>query len=179
MRLDEIVSLRPGHLEAIPGPQGEGVAGYWLTVESSKTEAGVRTIPVIHRAAVGVLERRMGMDREEGESLFPECRPGGPDNKLSWHVQKALGRDRDRLGFGSDVDFHSTRRSFLTMMENSGADVVHVQRYVGHRINTIMHTVYSDGASRESLMKVAEAVRYGSGVEAILNSQVEAKTRNS
>lgn len=168
MRLDEIVSLRPGHLEAIPGPQGERVGGYWLTVEASKTEAGVRTIPVIHRAAVGVLERRMGMDREARESLFPECRPGGPDNKLSWHVQKALGRDRDRLGFASDVDFHSTRRSFLTMMENSGADVVHVQRYVGHRINTIMHTVYSDGASRESLMKVAEVVRYSPTVEAVL-----------
>ena len=72
-------------------------------------------------------------------------------------MQKALGRDR--LGFGSEVDFHSTRRAFLTMMENSGADVVHVQRYVGHRVPSLMHSIYSDGSSRESLLKVAWLVK--------------------
>ena len=54
--------------------------------------------------------------KDATESLFPECRPGGPDNKLSWHVQKALGRDRDRLSFGPETDFHSTRRTFMSMM---------------------------------------------------------------
>ncbi|WP_428417366.1 tyrosine-type recombinase/integrase [Methylibium sp.] len=172
MRLDEIVSLRPETIEPIKGPRGKGVAGYWLDIEASKTDAGVRTIPVVHPAAVAVLQARLEEQKGRAVSLFPECRPGGPDNKLSWHVQKALGRDRDRLGFGSEVDFHSTRRSFMSMMENSGADVVHVQRYVGHRVPTLMHSVYSDGASGESLLKVARAVKYSTKVEAVLGKLV-------
>jgi len=159
MRLDEIVSIRPAVVEAIKG-------GYWINVEASKTEAGVRGVPVVHPAAIAILKRRLKAQKNAAESIFPECRPGGPDNKLSWHVQKALGRDRDALGFGSEVDFHSTRRSFMTLMENSGADVVHVQRYVGHNIPTMMHKVYSEGASRENLRKVAAAVRYPAKIEA-------------
>lgn len=79
-----------------------------------------------------------------------------------------MGRDRDALGFGGEVDFYSTRRTFLTLMENSGADVVHVQRYVGHRVPTMVHAVYSDGASRETLGKAAAEVRYPAKVEAEL-----------
>lgn len=159
MRLDEVVSLRPRAVEAIPG-------GYLVKVEASKTEAGVRSLPVLHPAAVEVLRKRLEAQRDDSASLFPECRPGGPDNKLSWHVQKAMGRDRDRLGFGSEVDFHSTRRSFMTLMENAPVNPVHVQRYVGHRVPTLMFSVYSDGASLDSLRKVAELVRYGAEVEA-------------
>lgn len=157
MRLDEIVSLTPATIEGIKGQGGE-VEGYWLSIESSKTDAGVRTIPVVHPKAVAVLRGRLEKQKDAGRSIFPECRPGGPDNKLSWHVQKAMGRDRDRLGFGPEVDFHSTRRTFMSMMESSGADVVHVQRYVGHRVPTLMHSVYSDGASRDNLLRVAKAV---------------------
>ena len=92
-----------------------------------------------------------------------------PDNKASWHVSKALGRFRDGLGFDRQVDFHSTRRNWSTLMENApGLPVVWVQRYIGHRVPTLMHSVYSDGASRESLLKVARAVRYSAPVEAAL-----------
>jgi hypothetical protein len=65
---------------------------------------------------------RLELQRDPAKSLFAECRPGGPDKKLSWHKQKALGRDRDRLGIGAEVEFHSTRRTFMSKMENSGAD---------------------------------------------------------
>lgn len=158
MRLEEIVALTPRALEEIEG-------GYWVTVEAAKTDAGVRGIPVVHPAAMAILQRRVGAQENRSASIFPECRPGGPDNRLSWQVQKALGRDRDALGFGPEVDFHSTRRSFMTLMENAEVDVVHVQRYVGHRVPTLMHSVYSDGASRDSLRKVAVAVRYPKEIE--------------
>jgi integrase len=81
-------------------------------------------------------------------------------------VQKALGRDRDALGFGSATDFHGTRRNFMTLMENNGSDTVHAQRYVGHNVSSVMHRVYSEGASRENLRKVAAAVKYPAKVEA-------------
>lgn len=161
MRLDEIVSIRPAAVEAIKG-------GYWVNVEASKTDAGVRGIPIVHPTAVAILKRRLKAQKNAARSIFPECRPGGPDNKLSWHVQKALGRDRDALGFGPEVDFHSTRRSFMTLMEHAGADVVHVQRYVGHNVPTMMHRVYSEGASRDNLRRIAAAVKYPARVEAEL-----------
>lgn len=161
MRLDEVVSIRPAAVEPIKG-------GYWINIETSKTDAGVRGIPVVHPAAVAILKRRLKAQKNLGRSIFPECRPGGPDNKLSWHVQKALGRDRDALGFGPEVDFHSTRRSFMTLMEQAGADVVHVQRYVGHNVPTMMHRVYSDGASRDNLRRIAASVKYPAKVEAEL-----------
>ncbi|MEY8688909.1 MAG: hypothetical protein AB9M53_03395, partial [Leptothrix sp. (in: b-proteobacteria)] len=114
------------------------------------------------------------LQTQPAESIFPECRPGGPDNRLSWHVQKALGRDRDRLGFESAVDFHSTRRSFMTILERTGASVVHSQRYVGHRVPSLMHSVYSDGASLDNLRKVAEVVQYPPEVEAVFSGAVAA-----
>lgn len=108
----------------------------------------------------------MKAQSNQAQSIFPECRPGVPDNKLSWHVQKALGRDRDRLRFGSEVDFHSTHRAFLTMMDNAGAEVVHMHRYVGHRMPSLMHSIYSVGSSRESLLKVARLVKFPAKLEA-------------
>jgi hypothetical protein len=52
------------------------------------------------------------------------------------------------------------------MTENSGADVVQVQRYVGHRMPKMMHTIYSGGASRQNLLKVARSVKYTARVDA-------------
>jgi hypothetical protein len=34
---------------------------------------------------------------------------------------------------------------FMTLHENLGSNTVHVQRYVGHTINTLMHSTYSAG----------------------------------
>jgi integrase len=170
MRLDELVSLTPTTVQEInperTGEEGKAEAGLLVRAARSKTEAGVRSIPVLHPAAVAILRARLQRQTDPSASLFPECKPGGPDNRLSWQVQKALGRDRDALGFGREVDFHSTRRSFMTLLEQAGAQVVHAQRYVGHRVPTLMHSVYSDGASLDNLRKVAELVRYPEDLEA-------------
>jgi len=50
-------------------------------------------------------------------------------------------------------------------MEHKGIDYVAVARFVGRQVPTMMHAVYSGGASREALLRVAEAVRYGPEVE--------------
>lgn len=163
-RLDSIVSLTPADVQPIKGTKD---AGYWLAIRTDKTEAGTRTIPVVHPAAVAVLKRRLKGQPEASVSLFPECRPGGPDGNLSHHVSKALGRDRDRLGFGPEVDFHSTRRCFATVMENAGVPLIYAQRYIGHAVSGggLMTGTYSDGASQENLLSVARAVNYPEAVQ--------------
>jgi integrase len=75
----------------------------------------------------------------------------------------------DRLGFTSEVNFHSTRRSFATLMENSlVADVIGQQRYLGHAISTQMHGIYSGGSGIEKLKNVVAELRYAEGLEVAL-----------
>lgn len=161
MRLDEITSLRPLDLSPIDG------GGVVVTVRKAKSNAGRRVFPVVHPAAVAILNQRKEAQGDPGGLLFSECASGGPDNKTSWHVSKAMGRDRDRLGL-KEVTFHSTRGTFMTLQENAGTNVVHVQRYVGHVIDTVMHKRYSAGSTPETLLMIARAVKYADEVEAQL-----------
>jgi integrase len=160
MRLDEITSLRPVDLTTMDG-------GIVVNIRKAKTDAGLRSIPVVHPVAVRVLQARADAQKDPKGLLFSECQPGGPDNKTSWHVSKALGKDRDRLKLDA-VTFHSTRATFMTLQENAGTNYVHVQRYVGHVIDTVMHTDYSGGSSVETLKAIALAVRYPAEVEQAL-----------
>ena len=157
MRLDEITSLRPLDVSPIKG-------GAAVTVRKAKTVAGIREIPVIHPVAVSILIARTKAQPDPKGALFAECKPGGPDNKTSWHVSKAMGRDRTKLGL-REVTFHSTRGTFMTLQENAATNVVHVQRYVGHVIDTVMHKDYSGGSTVATLRAVAEAVNYSNAVE--------------
>ena len=68
---------------------------------------------------------------------------------------------RRECGVPDGTDFHSLRRTFLTLMEHKGTDYIAVARFVGHQIRSMMHAVYSAGASREALLRLADATRYG------------------
>jgi len=111
-----------------------------------------------------MLERRTE-GKKPGEQLFEELRPGGTDSKPSVQASKAFTRYRRECGVPDGTDYHSLRRTFLTLMEHKGVDAVAVFRFVGHQVPTMMHAVYSAGASREALLKVADAARYGPEVE--------------
>ena len=63
------------------------------------------------------------------------------------------------------TDFHSFRRTFLTVMEHKALDYVAVARFAGHQVPTLTHAVYSSGAIREAFFKAADAARYAPEVE--------------
>ena len=67
----------------------------------------------------------------------------------------------DTIGHWPNVKAHV--RSNL----RSNIDTVHVQRCVEHKVPTLMHSVHSDGANCESLLKVARAIEYTATVEAV------------
>ena len=79
---------------------------------------------------------------------------------------------RERLGpleFTSEVNFHSTRRSFATLLEQeSKADTLAQQRYMGHDIPTVMHRTYSGGAGIVKLKQVVSGLKYSASVEMAL-----------
>lgn len=167
MRLNEIASLRMVDVEDL------GADGLVLTVPKgvAKTEAGIRRIPVIHPVALAILRPRMkGKDATSKARLFHECKPGGADNKPSWYVGKAMSNERlKRLALPREVNFHSTRRSFVTLMENKSAgDPIAQQRYIGHDVPSLMHRTYSGGTGVAKLRTVVEGLRYSPEVEAAL-----------
>ncbi len=159
MRLNEIVSLRPDDVRST------AAGGLVLSIPRSKTTAGIRSIPVVHPVAVAVLERRAAAQSDPRGRLFSECAPGGPDGKPSWHVSKAMGRDRDRLGIPPGADFHSTRGNFSAMVVNKGLNADHVKQYVGHVIDDPLRQNYGATMSAEGLRPVAVAVRYSDAIE--------------
>lgn len=165
MRLNEIASLRPIDVAVLDD--------VWRVVSVpetvAKTKAGTRKIPVCHPVAVAILDARLKRQESPKGRLFSECSPGGPDGKPSWHVSKAMSRERldeKRLGFTSEVNFHSTRRSFATLLENkSMAEPITQQRYIGHAISSLMHATYSGGAGLEKLKAVVAGVSYSPALE--------------
>jgi integrase len=157
-RLDELASLRIDDVQ----PKKDSRGRYLLvSIKRAKTKAGVRSIAVAHPQALAVLSKRL-----VGKgNVFPELRPGGYDAKLSWAVSKAFGRYRTGLGLPSAVDFHSTRRTFITTLENLGVDQVRIARYVGHTLPTLAFSLYSGGSSEQTSVQVARTIRYSPAVE--------------
>jgi integrase len=163
LRLNEVCSLKPADLDAL-----EGNHGVVIHVRKAKTRAGVRSIPVTHPAAVALLKRRALAQIDPAGWLFSECVPGGPDMKQSWHVQKALGRDRRRLGLDPTAKFHSARASFATRMEEQGMNSNHVKRYVGHVLDSVLDKHYVGKLKAETFLPLANAARYSVDLEAAI-----------
>ena len=158
-RLNELCSLRVEDVTI-----ADGAASATLVVREGKTEAASRTIAVSHWAVLAMIQRRL-VEKKPTAQLFEELRPGGFDGKLSVQASKAFTRYRRASGLPDGTDYHSLRRSFLTLHEHRGTDYVAVARFVGHQVPTMMHAVYSAGASRAALLKVADATRYGPEIE--------------
>ena len=159
-RLEELCVRTLVEVEPIKG-------GYMLHIRDAKSAAGNRDLPVVHPIAVAVIKRRIGKRTDPREYLFADFVPGGPDNKRSWQVQKALGDYRRDVGLPPGVNFHSTRKSFATRMEELRVDQRWAERYFGHKPPGIMAKVYS---RPEVLLNVAKAIKYPAPVEKALRT---------
>jgi integrase len=165
-RLDELCSLRAADLTPMKGRTSGFVVKIGQT--GGKREASIRTIVVTHAVPVGILKGRRGAQKttDAGALLFPDLIPGGPDDKLSWHVSKAFGRYRDDCKLPRGVDFHSLRRTFITRLENTqGMDVGKIARYVGHQIKGVTFGVSSGGSTEQTMRMVADAIRFPAKIE--------------
>lgn len=180
MRLDELCSLEKRDVELVNAPRGK--QGYYrVSIRKAKTKAGIRTIPVAHPIPCAVLERRLASkvglpaSDDASQQLFPEFAPGGYDGKLSWAVSKAFGRYKTGLGFTRATDFHSFRRTLVTLLENLGVDQIRIARYVGHEFPTLAAKVYSGGSTEKTNLEVARAIAYPKKVERVVHQFVSPK----
>lgn len=157
MRIDEIYRLTVADC-------ADGL----FNIRRSKTEAGVRKVP-IHPDLVGIVARRVSGEGADAY-LFDEA-GGAPKvgRERSQMASKRFGLYRDRLGLTerhpgarqAAADFHSWRRWFITEAERAGQPPHIIAAVVGHLKGRegMTLTVYSDGPSAKQHRACVEAVR--------------------
>ena len=159
MRLNEICELEVEDVKETGGI-------WYFNLTASKTDAGVRVVPV-HSSVLGagLLDYRNGIAKGP---LWPGLRPGGPDGKRSWYVSKrftdyrrGLGLvDLDKVTERDRLDFHSLRRSAITALKHGGIREHEVAEVVGHEHPMITFGVYPDRQKLTGLKAIVEAIRY-------------------
>ena len=118
-----------------------------INIRNAKTEAGIRIIP-IHPAIMGLVKIRAQNSAAQDSFLFPELSTNRQDLRTD-ALGKRFGRLKDSLGFGSELVFHSIRKSFTTFMEQAGVPEGVTADIVGHEKQTITYGLYSGGSSNK------------------------------
>lgn len=127
-----------------------------LKISYSKTEAGIREMPV-HSQLVPVIER-LKESSTDGYLLS-----GLTFNKYgdrSNAIGKRFGRLKKSLGFPSKKVFHSIRKTVVTLLENAGISENLAADIVGHEKPRITYGLYSGGATLDVKREALEKISY-------------------
>lgn len=145
-RIEELCSMKLADV---------GAASF--SIKDSKTEAGVREVP-IHSALRPLVTRRRKVATDE------YLLPGLPFNKYedrSNAIGKRFGRLKESLGFhGRRYGFHSFRATVVTLLENAGISENLAADIVGHDKPRMTYGLYSGGATLAVKAEALEKVRY-------------------
>ena len=151
MRLGEILALTKETLVIIDGIE-------CFDLRKSKTKAGVRIVPV-HTGLAEVVERRT-----QSETFWPEF-----DELIGASVSKRFATYRRKHGINDTVpgkrraltNFHSLRKTFVTLARHAGMNEATIGQVVGHEqhgAKGLAFSVYSK-ASTKQLQEVVESVK--------------------
>ena len=134
----------------------ETCQGGVFTIRKSKTDAGVRQIPI--HPAVAPLVARMLEASTDGYLL-----PSSTDNQYGERAS-ALGKKYGRLktaqGFGANLVFHSTRNTLITLMQRAGVSEGVAADIVGHEKQTMTYGLYSSGSEQAQKLEAISKVSY-------------------
>lgn len=128
-----------------------------FTIEKSKTEAGVRQVP-IHLAVAPLVARLLAASTDG--YLVPSSANNQYGNRTS-PQGKRYGHLKKSLGFGPSHVFHSTRNTLVTMMHRAGVDEGITADHVGHHKQTMTYGLYSSGSSMAQKREAMALVVYG------------------
>jgi integrase len=125
-------------------------------IADSKTEAGVREVPI--HAAIAPLVKRLCEESDDGYLLS-----GLTFNKYgdrSNAIGKRFGRLKANLGYGPKHVFHSIRKTVVTLLEDRGVSENLAADIVGHEKPRITYGLYSGGASLPTKTQALALVAY-------------------
>ena len=142
-RLGELVNLQVSDIEA---------DHYRIT--HSKTEAGVRIVPV-HPEVSEAMERLV-RDSTDGYVLSDISGRHRVDT-----MSKAFQRLRKSAGYADSRQvFHSIRNTVITMLERAGVPESTVQDIVGHERSTLTGSIYSGKSTLEMRKEALARLAY-------------------
>jgi integrase len=157
-RIEELALLRVRDID---------VAEKTLHVQADpKSPASRRKVP-IHSATWPVVEARI-RGKTADAFLLHELGPAPKEGRQrSMAISKAFGRYRASVGVDdvregqrrSLVNFHSFRRTFVTLAEQAGIPESTIRSVVGHKRQGMTFGVYSGGPTIEQRRACVEAVR--------------------
>ena len=142
------------------------------TVKSPKTEAGVRTVPIID-----LLHDRLQAEKNASvsEFVFPapasnRSGPGGGIMTLRGY-EGAWLRYCEAAGFIGDdgkptITAHNLRHGTATLMFELGVDELTAQRILGHSRVEITREIYTDLRAKQ---KMASVVKFNEGMSKLLS----------
>jgi integrase len=145
-RIEEICSLKKEHIDL-----GERS----IKISDSKTEAGVRIIP-IHETLLPVIKELMTADDEYIISNLTKSKFDDRSNAIG----KRFGRMKTKLGYSSRHVFHSIRKTFTTQLENAGVNENVTADIIGHEKPRMTYGLYSGGTNLEVKRKAISKVAY-------------------
>jgi integrase len=126
VRIGEICDLRKEDVH---------MAERWFDVKSSKTQAGIRKVPIAEK----VLPLWAMWMNQPGEYVIQKPDGGKMDtnNLRAVYFVKLLSQ------LGMDHLPHDTRHTFVSLLVKAGVDKVLIQRIVGHKGKDVTDTVYT------------------------------------
>jgi len=135
-RIEELCQLKVDDVYSISGFQV-------LSIKESKTDAGIRTVPVHPKLKVVVT--RLMRDSDDGYliSNLSANKYGDRSNAIG----KRFGRLKTALGYGKEHAHHSFRKTVCTLLENAGVPEGVSADIVGHEKKTMTYGLYSAGTS--------------------------------
>jgi integrase len=144
-RIEEICSLKKEHTNLDEKS---------IKITDSKTEAGVRIIP-IHQTLLPVINELMTTRDEYIISNLTKSKFDDRSNAIG----KRFGRMKTKLGYSKRHVFHSIRKTFTTQLENAGVNENVTADIIGHEKPRMTYGLYSGGTNldvkREAVSKVS------------------------
>ncbi|WP_310593361.1 DUF6538 domain-containing protein [Pedomonas mirosovicensis] len=132
--------------------------GVWvLAIEDTKTEAGIRDVP-LHSALGWFLRKPRGADNEP---VFPGFNPEGPGKSRGDDASRLFGAHKRALGFNERRKcFHSFRKNITERMEHEQVPADTWARIIGHEPG-FTYGVYSPhGLTARKKLQIINKVKY-------------------
>ena len=146
VRIEELCSIEVGQVHNFST----------ISIEDSKTEAGVRVVPV-HPKLVRTLKRLIA-GRGEG-FLFQDMKSDKYGDR-SPALGQRFSRFKSKLGYGPRLVFHSIRKTVATQFENAHVPEGVAADILGHEKPTMTYGVYSGGSSLDTKRKAILKLKY-------------------
>lgn len=135
-RISELCRLRTEHVISVDGVTS-------LDIEDSKSEAGIRVVPL--HPEIAELVARLAKDSLDGFLVVTAF--VGKRGDRTGAIGKQFGALKKRLGYGDKHVFHSIRGTAVTQLARHDVSYPMICELVGHQTKTVTFDTYSAGFS--------------------------------